>query len=82
MDSMTKTLTYTTWPEELEALQAQKEILTKEVAEACATTSMAKIGRPQGVSIQAGMGLSDNKPRYDAIRVCLHINLAFGMKLT
>ncbi|KAI9454669.1 hypothetical protein BJY52DRAFT_1188790 [Lactarius psammicola] len=53
---------------ELEALQAQKDILAKEVAEACAATSMPKIGRPRGVSIQVGMGLSDNKPRYDAIR--------------
>ncbi|KAI9448641.1 hypothetical protein BJY52DRAFT_1228245 [Lactarius psammicola] len=32
---------------ELEALQAQKDILAKEVAEACAATSMPKIGRPR-----------------------------------
>jgi hypothetical protein len=57
---------------ELKALEAQKEVLTKEVTEVTAAASVPKVERPQGVSIQVGMGLSDNKPKYDAIRVCPH----------
>ena len=60
------------WLEELKALEAQKEALSKEITAASATAaSVAVIGRlPRGVGIREGMGLSNNKPKYDAIRVC------------
>jgi hypothetical protein len=71
--------TYMRWLEELKALEAQKEALSKEIEATSATTAlMSKIKRPQGASIQEGMGLSDNKPKYDAIRVCPHVNAAAG----
>ncbi|KAI9431720.1 hypothetical protein H4582DRAFT_2084597 [Lactarius indigo] len=57
--------------EELKALEAQKEALSKELTEksAAAAASLPKIERPpKGMSIQKGMELSDDKPRYDAIR--------------
>ncbi|KAN0139557.1 hypothetical protein V8E53_002586 [Lactarius tabidus] len=55
--------------EELKALEAQKEALSKEITEASAATSVAIIERPaRGVGIQEGMGLLNNKPKYDAIR--------------
>ncbi|KAH9049188.1 hypothetical protein EDB83DRAFT_2317255 [Lactarius deliciosus] len=57
--------------EELKALKAQKEALTQEITEASAVAaaSLPKIERPsKGTNIQNGMGLSDDKPRYHAIR--------------
>ncbi|KAH9012177.1 hypothetical protein EDB84DRAFT_1645184 [Lactarius hengduanensis] len=57
--------------EELKALKAQKEALTKEITEAStvAAASLPKIERPRrGTNIQDGMRLSDDKPRYHAIR--------------
>ena len=52
-------------------LEAQKDVLAKEIEVASGAANPAlKIKRPKGVSIQVGMGLSDNKPKYDAIRVC------------
>ncbi|KAH9051985.1 hypothetical protein EDB83DRAFT_2316613 [Lactarius deliciosus] len=63
--------------EELKALKAQKEALTQEITEASAVaaTSLPKIERPsKGTNIQNGMGLSDDKPRYHAIR-CLVTDL-------
>ena len=65
--------TYTRLVEELKALEAQKDALTKEIE--AASGAAAPVSRipppPKGVSIQEGMGLSDNKTRYDTIRVCL-----------
>ncbi|KAI9434898.1 hypothetical protein H4582DRAFT_2080571 [Lactarius indigo] len=57
--------------EELKALEAQKETLTKEITEASAITaaSLPKIEHPpKGTNIQNGMKLSNDKPRYHAIR--------------
>ncbi|KAH9023710.1 hypothetical protein EDB85DRAFT_2150954 [Lactarius pseudohatsudake] len=57
--------------EELKALKAQKEALTKEITEASTVVaaSLPKIERPRsGTNIQDGMRLSDDKPRYHAIR--------------
>ncbi|KAI9458327.1 hypothetical protein BJY52DRAFT_1223446 [Lactarius psammicola] len=56
--------------EELKMLEAQKEAIAKEISDSSAmTASVPKIGRPpRGTSIQAGMGLLNNKPKYDAIR--------------
>ncbi|KAH9015453.1 hypothetical protein EDB85DRAFT_2156673 [Lactarius pseudohatsudake] len=53
--------------EELKALKAQKEALTKEITEASTVVaaSLPKIERPRsGTNIQDGMRLSDDKPRY------------------
>ena len=71
--------TYMKLVEELKALEAQKNALSKEI-EAAATPEL-KIKHPaKGVSIRAGMGLSDNKPRYDAIRVCPCVSFATRLK--
>ena len=57
--------------EELKVLEAQKDALAKEIEAASGAAAPAmKIQHPKGVSIQVGMGLADNKPRYNAIRVC------------
>ena len=63
-------------------LEAQKDALAKEIEVASsAATPALKIKCPKGVSIQVGMGLSDNKPKYDAIRVCPPcVSLAVGLK--
>ena len=62
--------TYTMWLEDLKVLEAQKKALTKEVADLNSATPVIMIGRPpRGVSIQEGMGLSNDKVKYDAIRV-------------
>lgn len=62
--------------EELKALEAQKDALSKEIE--AVVVPVPKIPRPKGVSIQVGMGLADNKLRYDAIRVCSCVSLAVG----
>ncbi|KAF8268207.1 hypothetical protein EI94DRAFT_1800717 [Lactarius quietus] len=56
--------------EELKSLKAQKKALAATITKASAAAmSGATIGcPPRGVSIQEGMGLSNNKPKYDAIR--------------
>ena len=75
-----KMLAHAIWSVELKAIQAQKEALAEEVAKSSTTISAPKIGRPRrGVGIQEGMGLSDDKHKYDAIRVCPHMGLAIGM---
>jgi hypothetical protein len=72
--------THTTRPEELKALEAQKEALSNEILAASSTSAaVSKIERPRGVSIQEGMGLSNNKPKYDAIRVCPCVHIATGL---
>ena len=62
--------------EELKALEAQKDALSKEIE--AVVVPVPKIPCPKGVSIQVGMGLADNKLRYDAIRVCSCVSLAVG----
>ncbi|KAH8978699.1 hypothetical protein EDB86DRAFT_2836548 [Lactarius hatsudake] len=57
--------------EEIKALEAQKEALVKGIAEAsvAAAASLPMVERPPPkTNIQVGMRLSDDKPRYDAIR--------------
>ncbi|KAI9433387.1 hypothetical protein H4582DRAFT_2082262 [Lactarius indigo] len=58
--------------EELRKLKAQRDVISREITQAEASAVAAsepKIERPpKGVSIQVGMGLADDKPRYDAIR--------------
>ena len=72
--------THSIWSVELKAIQAQKEALIEEAANASTTISAPKIGCPrQGVGIQEGMGLSDDKHKYDTIRVCPHMGLAIRM---
>ncbi len=71
--------TYETLPEEIKRLEARKEALMQELSEVSAITVL-QIKRPAEMSIQDGMGLADNKPRYDVIRVCTWVDLTMAKK--
>jgi len=51
----------------------------QELSEVSAITVL-QIKRPAEMSIQDGMGLADNKPRYDVIRVCTWVDLTMAKK--
>jgi len=64
MDGSTREVEVTRLLEELKALEAQKDALSKEIE---AAAPAPKITRPKGVGIQAGMGLSKNKASFSVL---------------